>query len=89
MGYHPSFYFFDLSIIHFTKNTATAIAATLSAETATVVAISGIICSGGIVVYIAAMSFFDHINTMNASDKIKIIILHGFGFLFFTLFPPY
>ena len=50
-------HFFILTTIHLIKKIAPAIVATFNNETATVVTISGAICSEGIVAYISAMFF--------------------------------
>ena len=68
---------------------APAIVATFNNETAIVVAISGAICSEGIVAYISAMSFFTHKNIINATAITKTIILNGsifFLLLFYIIF---
>ena len=64
---------------------APAITATFNNETAIVVATSGTICSEGIVAYISAMSFFYHINMINATAITKTIILHGSIFFLLLL----
>ena len=79
-------YFFTiLPTIHLINKIAPVIAATFNNETAIVVIISGTICSEGIVAYISDMSFFTHINTINATAITKTIIRHGSIFFLLLL----